>query len=299
MKNKLWENATLIAGPTASGKSALALQIAQQKDAVIFNADSMQIYDVLSVITARPSTQDTLLVPHLLYGHVDPASEYSTGHWIADVESALTKIETGRHVVFVGGTGLYFRALLGGLSPMPQIDEAVRQRWRYRLGEEGAPNLHRILRRMDPEAAMEFNPSDGQRIARALEVLETSGKSILWWQQQAGQPMVNPDTVERFVIEPDRTVLRQRIHDRFDRMVELGALDEVQLLMARNIPDTMPAMKAIGVQHLASSIAGQCSLEEAIELSKTATRQYAKRQMTWFRNQLTNNWKRCDPFRNR
>lgn len=285
-------NATLIAGPTASGKSALAIKIAQQKNGVIINTDSMQVYDVLSLLTARPDVSELDQAPHFLYGHRAPSDQYSTGHWLKDVSQILREIDNDQHAVFVGGTGLYFRALLGGLSPMPEIDELVRQHWRSQLQEEGAAALHRILQSRDPIAANSLNPSDGQRVARALEVLEVSGKSILFWQSQKGFQLVEPDKVQKIILDPDRGDLRERINMRFDQMLELGAIEEVKSLRVLNLPDSMPAMKAIGVQQLSAFLDGTLPLEEAIELSKIATRQYAKRQMTWFRNQLGENWSR-------
>jgi len=288
----MWTNATLIAGPTASGKSAHAIKIARQKDCVIINADSMQVYDVLQLLTARPDQAELEQAPHYLYGHRAPGDQYSTGHWLKDVSKALPKIDQDRHLVFVGGTGLYFRALLGGLSPMPEIDEQIRQRWRARLDEQGAPELHRILQSQDPVAAQMLNPSDGQRIVRALEVFESSGKPIHFWQNQKGLQLVDPDRVERIVLQPDRAALRQRIDRRFDQMVELGAIEEVKAIRCLELPDSFPAMKAIGVQQLSAFLDGDLPLEEAIELSKIATRQYAKRQMTWFRNQLDEKWHR-------
>jgi tRNA dimethylallyltransferase len=285
----------LIAGPTASGKSSLAIEMARTSGGVIVNADSMQVYDVLRVLTARPGPEDLAAAPHRLFGHVDPARPYSTGQWVADVERVIGDPEiAGRPLVFTGGTGLYFRALLTGLSPMPDIPDAVRQRWRYRLHEEGAQKLHRVLRQADPEAAMTLRPSDGQRIVRALEVMETSGRSILSWQGETGRPLVDPDTARRFVIMPDRERLCDTIERRLDRMVEDGALDEVRDLLARGVDAEMPAMKAIGVREFAPVLDDMSRLDEALVLAKTATRQYAKRQMTWFRNQLDETWIRLN-----
>lgn len=285
--------AVLIAGPTASGKSALALHTAEARGGVVVNADSMQVYSVLDVLTARPSTDEMRRAPHRLYGNVHPAEPYSTGAWLADVGRLLADPDiAGKPLVFVGGTGLYFRALLGGLSAMPEIPDAVRQRWRYRLSEEGASGLHRVLRRQDPDAAMAIKPADGQRILRALEVLEVSGRSILDWQAERGTPLVDPATVERVIIEPDRAWLARRIEARFDAMLAKGAIDEVRAVLALGLAPDMPAMKAIGVSQLRRVIEGEISLDEAAVLANTATRQYAKRQMTWFRTQCGNEWRR-------
>jgi tRNA dimethylallyltransferase len=283
--------AVLIAGPTASGKSALALKKAEETGGVIVNADSMQVYDVLRVLTARPGADELARAPHRLYGHVDPREPYSTGRWLDDVRGVMDDpAVAGRTLIFVGGTGLYFRALTKGLSPMPEIPEAVRTRWRYRMAEEGAEKLHRLLRREDPEAAVAIRPSDGQRIVRALEVLEASGKPISAWQAEAGQGLIDEEKAEKYVLLPDREALYRNIERRLDRMAEEGALEEVKALLALDLDPAMPAMKAIGVREFASVLRGEATMDEALAAAKTATRQYAKRQMTWFRNQLGEGW---------
>ncbi|TIP31373.1 MAG: tRNA (adenosine(37)-N6)-dimethylallyltransferase MiaA, partial [Mesorhizobium sp.] len=185
----------LIAGPTASGKSALALDVAERKGGVIVNTDSMQGYSVLDVLTARPSAAETARVPHYLYGHVHPSTAYSTGAWLRDVTGLIAEgIFSGRPAVFVGGTGLYFRALAEGISDMPDIPPSVRERWRYELKEQGAERLHRVLMHQDSAVAMQLRPTDGQRIVRALEVLDASGRSILEWQAARGQPLIDRDS---------------------------------------------------------------------------------------------------------
>lgn len=283
--------AVLIAGPTASGKSAFALRKAEETGGVIVNADSMQVYDVLRILTARPSEQEMARAPHRLYGHVHPGEAYSTGRWLDDVRGVMADPSiAGRPLIFTGGTGLYFRALTQGLSPMPAIPEPVRTRWRYRLAEEGAEKLHRILRREDPEAAMTIRPADGQRIVRALEVLEVSGRSISAWQAEAGHGLIDEGRAARFVILPERELLYRNIERRLDRMVEEGILSEVESLLSLGLDPAMPAMKAIGVREFAAVLDGSLAMDEAIKRAKTATRQYAKRQMTWFRNQLGEGW---------
>lgn len=287
------KGAVLIAGPTASGKSALALQIAEERGAVIVNADSMQVYSVLNLLTARPSNKDMERVPHFLYGHKHPSEHYSTGAWLAEVSDLVKTPEiAGKPLVFVGGTGLYFRALLGGLSYMPDVPDVVRERWRYRLLEDGPSRLHRTLRASDPAAAMVIKPGDGQRIVRALEIMEVSGRSILDWQADRGTPMVDPATAERIVVEPQRSLLGEAIAERFDRMLEGGALEEVRALLALDLDPELPVMKAIGVRELAAALQGHIAMAEAVTLAKTATRQYAKRQATWFRNQCGPEWTR-------
>jgi len=290
------KNAILIAGPTASGKSALALDLAERKGGVIINTDSMQGYSVLDVLTARPNTADMARVPHFLYGHVHPSMAYSTGAWLRDVTRLIDEgVLPGRPAVFVGGTGLYFRALAEGISDMPDIAPSVRERWRYELKEQGAERLHRILMREDSAVAMQLRPTDGQRIVRALEVLDASGRSILEWQAARGQPLIDRDSARFLVIEPDREALVARIEARFDRMLDKGALDEVRQLTALDLDPSLPAMKAIGVRELQAALAGQTSFADAIERAKSATRQYAKRQTTWFRHQLGPHWRRLRP----
>jgi tRNA dimethylallyltransferase len=290
------KNAILIAGPTASGKSALALDLAERNGGVIVNTDSMQVYSVLDVLTARPTAAELARVPHFLYGHVHPSTAYSTGAWLRDLMKLIddgTFVE--RPVIFVGGTGLYFRALAEGISEMPDIPQSIRDRWRYELQEQGAAKLHRILLRQDSAAGMMLKPTDGQRIVRALEVLDASGRSILEWQAARGRPLIDRASTRFFVIEPDRAELVERIEARFDRMLEKGALDEVRRLTELGLDPDLPAMKAIGVRELQAAMAGELSFPEAIERAKIATRQYAKRQATWFRHQLGPEWLRLRP----
>lgn len=290
------KNAILIAGPTASGKSALALDLGERLGGVIVNTDSMQGYSVLDVLTARPSADEMARVPHFLYGHVHPSTAYSTGAWLRDVTRLIEEgVLSGRPAVFAGGTGLYFRALAEGISDMPEIPPAIRERWRYELKEQGAERLHRILMHEDSAVAIQLRPTDGQRIVRALEVLDASGRSILDWQSARGQPLIDRDSARFLVIEPDRGELVARIEARFDQMLDKGALDEVKQLMALGLASDLPAMKAIGVRDLQAALAGQISFPEAIERAKIATRQYAKRQATWFRHQLGPEWTRLRP----
>lgn len=290
------KNAILIAGPTASGKSALALDIAEHNGGVIVNTDSMQVYSVLDVLTARPTAAELARVPHFLYGHVHPSTAYSTGAWLRDVTKL---IDNGafleRPVIFVGGTGLYFRALAEGISEMPDIPQSIRDRWRYELQEQGAAKLHRILMREDSATGMMLKPTDGQRVVRALEVLDASGRSILEWQAARGRPLIDRASTRFFLIEPDRAELVERIEARFDRMLEKGALDEVRRLADLGLDPDLPAMKAIGVRELQAAMAGELSFPEAIERAKIATRQYAKRQATWFSHQLGPEWMRLRP----
>nr|WP_265518081.1 tRNA (adenosine(37)-N6)-dimethylallyltransferase MiaA [Nitratireductor luteus] len=287
------KNATLIAGPTASGKSAYALDLAQQTGGVVVNADSMQVYSVLSVVTARPQAEDMAAAPHHLYGHVHPSAPYSTGAWLRDVASLeRSGVLAGKPAIFVGGTGLYFRALTEGLAPMPEIPDPVRKAWRKRLEMEGAETLHRLLTERDPQSASRIEPADGQRIVRALEVSETSGETIGAWQARKGQPLVDVASARQTVLEPNRSVLHNRIALRFEKMIGAGALQEVRALLSLGLPPSMPAMKAIGVRELGSYLAGELELSLAVEQAVAATRQYAKRQSTWFRHQLGERWER-------
>jgi tRNA dimethylallyltransferase len=286
-------SALLIAGPTASGKSALALEMAQDLGGEIVNADSMQVYAVLNRLTARPGSDDLRRAPHHLYGHVQPQTAYSTGIWLDEAARTIADIRArGALPVVVGGTGLYFRALTGGLSDMPAIPDAIRKPLRARLEDEGVEALHADLARLDPAMAKRLRPTDRQRVLRALEVVMATGQSIAAFQGRGGAMIVDPAGARCIVLEPDRARLRKRINKRFSQMIEEGALDEVKELLSKNIPPQHPVMKAIGVAPLAAHLQGQLPLPEAIELSSAATRQYAKRQMTWFRNQLGESWER-------
>ncbi len=269
------------------------MEFAERHGGAIVNTDSMQVYSVLRTLTARPGPEDLGRARHLLYGHVHPSIAFSTGAWLRDVMalSGNDEIDTGRPV-FVGGTGLYFRALIGGISEMPEIPHQVRERWRYELAQQGPTKLHAILMRQDSAAAMSVRPTDGQRIVRALEVLQTSGRSILAWQADRGCPLIDIATARMLVVETGRDDLVARIDARFDRMIGRGALEEVKALAALRLDPTLPAMKAIGVRELEAAMTGETTLEEAVALAKIATRQYAKRQTTWFRHQLGPHWQR-------
>lgn len=287
------QKAILIAGPTASGKSALALRLATECGGYIINSDSMQVYDVLDQLTARPQADDLQAVPHYLYGHVSPLQLYSTGRWLEEVEALMSKPELqGRTPVFTGGTGLYFKALLGGLSDMPPVKEAVRDYWRDRMMQDGAKTLHDELQRLDPLMAERLLPSDSQRIVRALEVVESSGRSLLDWQNSRGRALINSERAEKLIIMPDREWLRARIAQRFNLMMDGRAVREVQILLELQPDAALPVMKAIGVREIESWLKGEMTREEAVERAVIATRQYAKRQMTWFRNQFGDDWRR-------
>ena len=281
------KSAVLIAGPTASGKSALALEIAARTNGIVINADSMQVYRDLRVITARPSNEEMTRAPHRLYGHVDAAEIYSAGRWLRDAEHEIAAArEAGRTAIVIGGTGLYFSALLRGLSAVPEVSAEVRAQVRELAVESDNAALHAMLVKRDPRTAGEIRISDRQRIMRALEVVEATGIGLADWRDEPGKPALRDGEYDAIFLQVDRETLGARIDARFDKMLENGALDEVQKLKARNLDPRMPAMKAHGVPWLIKHFDGEISLEEAAAQGKRDTRQYAKRQETWFRNQL-------------
>jgi tRNA dimethylallyltransferase len=280
--------AILIAGPTASGKSAMALRLAEDVGGAIVNADSMQVYRELRVLTARPSLADEARVPHLLYGHVPASEAYSAGRYTREAAAAIAEVRgSGRVPIVVGGTGLYFRALLHGLSPIPAISDDIRRHWRGEAVRLGAEALHALLAERDPDMAGRLRPSDPQRVTRALEVLDATGRSLAEWQQVRGTPILDEHATERFVVQPDREDLYRRCDARFEAMLAGGALEEVRALMALGLNPGLPAPRALGVQALAAHLAGAMSLDEAREAAKRETRRYAKRQLTWLRGQMS------------
>ena len=287
--------AVLIAGPTASGKSRLALALAAGADrpVVIVNADSMQVYAELRVLTARPSAAEERRAPHRLFGHVAAATRYSAGGWLRDVQEVLSEAAAGEALpILVGGTGLYFRALEGGLAAIPSIPAAVRAGLSDFLAEQGPDALRRRLAACDPEAARALRPNDTQRMLRALEVMEATGRPLAAWQSAERQrPLVEGSGTLRFVLAADRAELHRRIDARFDAMMEEGALEEVRALCARRLDPSLPAMRAIGLRELAAHLDGTLSRLDAIAAAKSASRRYAKRQETWFRNQMPD-WER-------
>ncbi|HVY84202.1 MAG TPA: tRNA (adenosine(37)-N6)-dimethylallyltransferase MiaA [Caulobacterales bacterium] len=275
--------ALLIMGPTASGKSALALELARHVDGEIVNADSMQVYGDLRVLTARPTPEEEAQIPHHLYGHVDAAERYSAGRWVDDATAAITAIEArGRTPIVVGGTGLYFKALTEGLAPAPAAPAEVRARLAAELAQEGAEALHERLALIDPDAARRIGIADAPRILRALEVAE-SGEKLSELQQKAEAPLKR---WRGFALWPEREALYAVIERRFDAMMAAGALDEVRALAARGLDPTLPAMKAHGAPALMAHLRGEIALAEAIEIAKRDTRRYAKRQFTWMAHQM-------------
>ena len=288
--------AVLIAGPTASGKSALGIKLAQGLDGVVINADSMQVYRDLRVITARPTPAEETEAPHRLYGHVDAAVNFSVGRYVADATQILQEIKGRKLPIFVGGTGLYFKALTEGLSDMPPVPEEVREQ--VRRDSEGleTSELHRLLSERDPETARTLRPSDRLRVQRALEIFAATGQPLVSFHgaRQPG-PFADSPVIKLF-LAPDRDELRRRIDQRFLTMIEQGALDEVKALGERNLDPMLPAMRAHGVPGLLAHLRGEMSLDEAITKGQGDTRRYAKRQFTWFRHQLPD-WQWVEPER--
>jgi len=279
--------AILIAGPTASGKSALAQSVALRHGGEVVNADSMQVYRDLRILTARPTPQEEQTVPHWLFGHVDGAENYSVGRWLEDFKATLDELAArGRVAVVAGGTGLYFKAALQGLSDIPAVPAEVRAK--VRAGARGRPpqELHAELARVDPITASRLRPSDPQRILRALEIFAATGRSLAQLQGARTPPLLDPVACPAFFIAPSRPELFARINARFDKMIEAGALDEARALGSRGLDPLLPVMRAHGVPHLLSFFDGRMSLDEAIERGKSDTRHYAKRQVTFARHQL-------------
>lgn len=284
--------AVLIAGPTASGKSRLALDLALRHGGVVVNADSMQVYAELRILTARPDAGETAAAPHLLYGHVPAARRYSVGQWLDDVARALAQAwDEGRLPIVVGGTGLYFKALTEGLATVPPIPAEIRQEILSQAEGEASEALHRRLAETDPEDAALIRPSDRSRILRALEVFAATGRSLAAWRACPSAPILDPATAERLVLDPERALLHERIAVRAEAMIRHGAIDEAEALGALGLSPDLPAMKAIGVRQLLDHQAGKLSLDEALASIKTETRRYAKRQVTWFRHQMAD-WRR-------
>ena len=277
----------LIAGPTASGKSALALDLAQKAGGIVINTDSMQVYRDLRIITARPTVEEELRVPHRLYGHVDAAINFSAGAWVADAAKALAEARAQDKLpIFVGGSGLYFRALTRGLSAIPPIAAEIREGVRARLERDGVEALHAELARRDPVSAERLKVRDRTRIARALEVIEATGRALPDWHREGLPPLLPSGEFSALFLAPERDRLYARIDARFDAMLAGGAIDEVAALAERKLDPLLPAMKAHGVPVLIRHIRGEVTPAEAAEFGRTETRQYAKRQFTWFRHQL-------------
>lgn len=281
----------IIGGPTASGKSALALEKAAAENGVIINADSMQVYDALHVLTAQPSKAEQKQAPHKLYALLGPADTCTAAQWrelaVQEIEQALAN---GQTPIIVGGTGFYIKTLMDGLSPIPAVPPEVRDQVTAQQEEMGNPAFHAALAEKDPVMAGRLNPNDTQRLIRAHEVLEATGKSLSYWQSL---PVEGPPAhwqFETHFVNPDRDVLYERCNTRFDAMMDSGILSEVKkldmMIEAGEVPPDAPITNALGFHPLQAHIHQNCSVEQAIEQAKTETRQYAKRQVTWFRHQM-------------
>ncbi|MGR4867047.1 tRNA (adenosine(37)-N6)-dimethylallyltransferase MiaA [Caulobacter sp. LARHSG274] len=282
---------TLIAGPTASGKSALALRLARALDGEIVNADSMQLYAGLRVLTAGPSPEELAQAPHHLFAVADAADGWSVGRWLSAAAAALAEIAArGRHAIVVGGTGLYFRALTHGLAEVPPVPETQREVSGLLYAAQGEPAFRDLLAALDPAAEVRIEVGDRQRLVRAHAVAVATGKPLTAWQTDT-KPTLAAGTWRGLVLDPPRPELYARCDARLGLMVEHGALDEVAAMEARDLDPSLPALKAVGYRELAAHLRGETSLDEALDAARQETRRYAKRQMTWFRNQ-TPDWER-------
>ncbi len=278
--------AVLIAGPTASGKSAMALQKARETGAIIVNTDALQVYGGLRLLTARPSDADLALAPHRLYGEIPPQTRFSTGDW-ARAAAAIIGETDDLPLIFVGGTGLYFETLTKGFAEIPDIPAGAVAWAEAEVHGLDRDARGRLIANRDPVMAGRLKAPDPQRVVRALAVLKATGRSLASYQDQMQQPLLGRWRVEKLVLSPDRDILRQRIATRFETMLEQGAIEEVRDLLALNLDPSLPVMKAIGVREIGDWLAGRSSREAMLDLAITATRQYAKRQRTWFRNRMS------------
>lgn len=289
MEPRIW----LIAGPTASGKSALALRLARQTGGEIINADALQLYADLRLLSARPSPEEEAQAPHHLFGVADGADGWSVGRWLRAAMPLIGEIKArGRPAILVGGTGLYFKALTEGLTNAPTAPRAVREQIEARYDAEGEAAARERLAGVDPAAAARIAPGDRLRLTRALEVWEISGKAITEWQSET-TPAIAPDAWRGLALEPPRQALYDRCDARLAAMVEAGALEEVAALAARDLDPLLPVMKAVGVREFAAHLAGEIPFEQALDDARRETRRYAKRQLTWLRNQMRD-WSRAE-----
>ncbi|WGI20695.1 tRNA (adenosine(37)-N6)-dimethylallyltransferase MiaA [Amylibacter sp. IMCC11727] len=282
----------LIAGPTASGKSALALRLAAMFDGCIINADALQVYDCWSVLSACPDAQEQAQAPHHLYAHIGKHTPYSVGHWLRDVEETLT--QTTKRPIIIGGTGLYFAALTKGLVEIPEIPAQLRADGNALRLSKGKDGFIADLQSSDPATLAQIDQNNPARLQRAWEVVHATGKGLSAWQAETPPPLIAPDTAAKITLTSDRDWLAERIDRRFDLMMEAGALDEVRAYISDGWDPTLPSAQAIGARELVSHLNGDLDLDTAIEQAKTQTRQYAKRQRTWFRSKMAN-WHHIDP----
>lgn len=277
----------IIGGPTGSGKSALAIDLAERIGGAIVNADSMQQYRDLRIVTARPTLADHRRAPHYLYGHLPGEMPGSVGQWLRQATRVIDEIKSQERVpIVVGGTGLYLRALLRGISDVPDVPSEIRLSTSQRFDALGVPGFHQDLAKRDPEQAARLEPGDRQRLIRAAEVLEATGKSLLYWRAQPQKRAVLPEPIVGVALLPPRAALHRRIELRLQTMIDAGALDELETLRSKNLPADLPLMKAVAVPELFAHLDGRLDLITAVDRAVIKTRQYAKRQMTWLRHQL-------------
>jgi tRNA dimethylallyltransferase len=279
----------LIAGPTASGKTALALHLAKSGNFVIINADSAQVYSDLPILSAQPTPDEQRSVPHHLFGYIDGATPCSAARWASDAKVAIARAhEAGVTPILVGGSGLYIRTLLDGIAPIPEVDPLLRAEIRAMPVDQAFA----ALQAYDAQVAASLAPTDVSRITRALEVVKSTGNSIATWRATKMGGISADIRLRPLLLLPPRDWLYDRCDKRFELMMERGAIDEVETLLARNLPQDAPVMRAIGVPEISAYLKGTMSRAQAITLGKIATRQYAKRQFTWFRNQAPTEWPR-------
>lgn len=278
----------LIAGPTASGKSALALTVARAIGGVVVNADSQQVYDTWQVLTARPTETEMEGIEHRLYGHVPLTRTYSAGAWLRDVLA----LPLGPKVI-VGGTGLYFKALTEGLAPIPPVPSDVRASAEAELASVGPEAFAASLARDDPATAARIDMVNPRRVLRAREVLEATGFGLAYWQDQTPAPALDPAKAIRIAVTPEREWLYRRCDLRFDQMIQSGAIEEVERVMAMDLPQDAPGRRALGAAELMAWLRGEIDRETAVERAKMETRRYAKRQMTWIRNRMAD-WRHVE-----
>jgi tRNA dimethylallyltransferase len=282
------KNVIIIAGPTASGKSDLALELAEEFGGVVINADSMQIYQGLEVVTDSPKEVARSRAPHKLYGVRDPAISFSAGQWLLLAKQEIQAAHQAGFVpIVVGGTGMYLKTLIKGITAMPAIPSPIRKNVRNLLAEKGSVILHAKLSKIDPKTAARLNVSDSQRIARAIEIFEATGKTLTQWHEDGVQSEISPEFKFRSVLlKPQRELLYATCDARFEKILKTGALDEVAALVDRKLDPKLPAMKALGIPEIIKYLAGELSFEEAVSAGQQKTRRYVKRQGTWFKNQF-------------
>lgn len=281
----------LIAGPTASGKSGLALDLAKRADVTIINADSAQVYRDLRILSARPDELDMAEAPHRLFGYIDGAEACSAARWAADARAEIAKAHEARRLpVLVGGTGLYIRTLLNGIAPIPDIEPAVRAAVRG-MAVDAA---YIALKQQDPDSAARLAPADTSRVQRALEVVRSTGHPLAYWHQRRTGGIGSQMALRPLILVPPRDWLMQRSDARFLGMIESGAIDEVERLLMRRLDPDLPVMRAIGVREISAWLHGEMTRGEMVAAGRLATRQYAKRQYTWFRHQAPEDWPRIE-----